>query len=82
MGHRMSLQDIERWSEDRKTSREIVDAIRSLACDAAEMQRIWEDPTKKELIDVWEIVTKNGLLSADDTHWGAATNGSWAPLAN
>lgn len=57
----------------RETSVEIMDAILWLARgNEVEAVRIWEDPTDKEILALWERVTKNGLVSADEFCWGAA----------
>lgn len=62
----------------RETSVEIMDAILWLARgNEAEAVRIWEEPTDKEMLALWERVTKNGLVSADEFCWGAAGS-DWA----
>ena len=33
---------------------------------------IWSDPSEEDLLEITEIVTKNGLLPSGDFYWGAA----------
>ena len=56
--------------DSRETSQEIINAIWSISKTDAE--RIWSEPDQDELLAIWEIVTKNGLLPATDFCWGAS----------
>ena len=69
-------------ASSRETSVEIMDAILWLARgDETEAVRIWEAPTDREMLALWERVTKNGLVSADEFCWGAAGS-KWAAGCN
>lgn len=62
----------------RETSVEIMEAIHIVSGrDDAEAGRVWEDPTETELLAIWEIVTKNGLVAAEEFCWGASGS-KWA----
>jgi hypothetical protein len=65
----------------RETSTEIMEAINSLANGRSDMhgtaERIWEAPTEREVLAIWETVTKNGLIESSDFFWGTAGS-SWA----
>jgi plasmid stability protein len=63
--------------DSRETSPEIMEAIADLAKNPAEAERIWQDPTEEEDLAIWERVTKNGLLPADDFFWGEMGS-AWA----
>lgn len=60
-----------------ETSPEIILAINEIAPNSAIAEQIWEDPSEADLIAIWEIVTKNGLLDASTFCWGAA-GADWA----
>jgi len=62
----------------RETSVELIEAIYFVAGkNESEAVRIWEDPTDVELLAVWERVTKNGLIAADEFCWGV-DGSKWA----
>jgi hypothetical protein len=66
----------------RETSVEIMDAIMWLARgDETEAVRIWEEPSEAEMIALWERVTKNGLVHANEFCWGASGS-KWADGIN
>lgn len=62
-------------ADTRETSPQIMEAIWivSRRNDAA-ANRIWEAPDGTELVAIWEIVTKNGLIDDRTFFWGAAGN--------
>jgi len=64
-------------ADSRETSIEIMAAIELLARASNEAVRIWEEPTEKEIIAIWERVTKNGLNDSKDFCWGASGD-NWA----
>ena len=70
-------QEINDFADGRNTSNEICEAILKIATNNEDAARIWQDPTESEMLAIWERVTKNGLLAADDFCWGAAGS-SWA----
>lgn len=64
-------------ANSRETSTEVMEAISQLARHESEAIRIWEAPTEAEILAIWERVTKNGLIDADEFYWGA-TSDQWA----
>ena len=61
----------------RETSAELMEAILAVAGSEQAAERVWEDPSNREALAIWERVTKNGQRSASEFCWGA--NGStWA----
>lgn len=65
-------------ADSRETSAELMQAILYVAGrDETEAVRIWEAPSESEMLAVWERVTKNGLLQANEFCWGAAGH-DWA----
>ena len=60
--------------DSRETSAEIMKAIAFLARNTAEADALWTDGKAAcgSIVDVQEIVTKNGRLDASDFVWGAA----------
>lgn len=74
----MQAQAIEQFltsGDSRETSPEVMEAIMDLASayPNPDPVRIWEAPTESECVAIWEMVTKNGLLSDRDFHWGCST---------
>jgi len=58
-------------ASSRETSPEIMAACLQLACNnESDALVIWDDPSESELIAVWKIVTKNGLIPAVQFFWG------------
>jgi hypothetical protein len=61
----------------RETCIEIMEAILHVAGgDGDEAARIWEDPSDRELLAIWERVTKNGLRDAREFPWGVTNLGN------
>lgn len=74
----MNTTERELTESNTETSAEILDAIYSLADgNEAIAHRIWANPSEEELLAIWEIVTKNGLLPAGDFCYGASGD-KWA----
>lgn len=69
----LSQEFIAAWASSRETSTEVAEAIFALASDETEAQRIWEDPTNTEVVNVASIVTTNYTLDVADYHWGEET---------
>jgi len=64
--------------DSRFTSAEIMEAIWYVASrDYRRAVRIWEGPTRGELLAIWERVTLNGLRPSADYFWGESGN-RWA----
>ena len=66
--------------DSRETSQRIMEAIAFFARNIEEAEAIWEDGPlrgKVSATDIWENVTNNGMLDAEDFVWGAAGN-QWA----
>jgi hypothetical protein len=62
-------------ADARETSMQIMEAIWTISRrDEAAAERIWAEPDGAELIAIWEIVTKNGLIDEGAFFWGAAGN--------
>lgn len=58
-------------ADSLETSIEIMEAIFRIAGGDDDVAvRVWEEPTETELINIWEDVTKNGLLSPSLYCWG------------
>lgn len=65
-------------ADSRGTSTELMEAILFVAgSNEAEAERVWEEPTETEMVSIWERVTKNGLVDANEFCWGAAGS-HWA----
>ena len=67
-------------AHSRETSAEIMDAIVFFAGNLAEAEKIWRDgalPGVATMLDLWESVTKNGLVSSKEFFWGASGD-NWA----
>lgn len=63
-------------ADSRETSREVMEAIASLARSMEEAEALWADgyapglPADRALVAVTEIATGNGRLDAADLFWG------------
>ena len=64
-------------ADSRETSVEIMTAIEKISASHADAVRIWEEPTREEVLAVREDVTNDGLLDAAAFCWGAAGE-NWA----
>ena len=67
-------------ADSRETSPEIMEAIAFFARDAGEAVALWEGDgfgTVCHPSDMWEHVTKNGLLEAGSFRWGASGSAWW-----
>lgn len=66
------MSDFLKSADSRETSAELMEAILFVAGgNEARAVRIWEDPSERELVNIWERVTKNGLIDASEFCWGA-----------
>lgn len=62
-------------ADTRETSTEIINAIWTVSGrNETAASRIWDAPESGELVAIWEIVTKNGLIDDSTFFWGAAGN--------
>lgn len=61
-------------SDHLQTSKEIIEAIDNLSDD---VMITWMSPSNRELLSIWETVTKNGLIDAKEFVWGSFGN-KWA----
>lgn len=65
-------------ANSRETSDEIMEAILFVAGRSeTEAARVWDSPTEAEQLAIWERVTNNGLVPADNFCWGASGS-NWA----
>ena len=65
-------------ANSRETDPAIMEAILYVAGgDEADAVRIWEEPSREELLAIWERVTRNGLRDATDFCWGSAGSAWW-----
>jgi hypothetical protein len=65
-------------AHNRETSQEIMDAILFVAGNDEERASIiWGAPSEAELLAIWERVTKNGLIDAEEFCWGC-DGSQWA----
>jgi len=62
------MEDFVMTADSRETDTEIMKAIFKI--DSKNPERVWSDPTQAELIVIWEVVTKNGLIPSTDFCWG------------
>lgn len=71
-------------ANSRETSREIMEAIASLARDLDEAEALWDGDGFGRIAnpsDIWERVTGNGRRDASDYCWGAAGTDWWAAIS-
>jgi hypothetical protein len=62
-------------ADTRETSTEIIEAIWTVSGrNETVANRIWDAPESGELVAIWEIVTKNGLIDECTFVWGASGN--------
>lgn len=66
-------ENIEQWSDSRKTSIEVALAIFEIASSEEEADRIWEEPDDEEQMAVWKAVTEDGMLDPSEYWWGVAS---------
>jgi hypothetical protein len=61
------------WCNNKETSYSVGRAIREIATNEAEANRIWDDPTDEERAAIekraWEL-NDDYLLGEDPLHWG------------
>lgn len=69
----MNIEDrqaLEQWADSHKTSIEIAEAIFFVADGDDDAERVWQEPTKEEILAIWEHATNNGLVDGSDLWWG------------
>jgi hypothetical protein len=75
---KMTKEQFLATADSRQTSVELMEAIWQLARgDAVTAEALWNAPTDDTILDIQEIVTKNGRLEASDFFWGASGS-NWA----
>lgn len=77
-----AAEDFIASGDARETSREIMEAIAFFARSLPEAETLWNGDGLGRIChpsDLWEKVTKNGLLDPAEFCWGASGN-RWWPL--
>jgi hypothetical protein len=73
-------QDFIASAASRETSPEIMEAIAYFARNTNEAEALWNGDGFGSVChpsDLWERVTKNGMINADEFCWGATTFAAW-----
>lgn len=62
------------WAQTHETDDRIAEAIGYLADgDTNVAERIWQEPTDDEIIEIWERATRHGLYDDREMQWGVQT---------
>ena len=64
------MREYEQLADSLRTSEEVLEAIMDLETEDRGYRSIWDDPTREEVIAIWERVTGNGNRDAQDFFWG------------
>lgn len=68
-------------ADSRETSTELMEAILFIAGGNETLaEMIWTNPSDTELLEIFNVITKNGLINASEFCWGANGN-KWAESA-
>jgi len=63
-------QNIETWADSHETAIEIANVIFEMADSNDDAERIWQNPTDSEILEIWKKATHGELLNASDLFWG------------
>lgn len=65
--------ELKHWADVRNTDEAVAAAIANVcSMDRAEMDRVWQDPTRDEALAVAKLAG-GGDVPADDLQWGERT---------
>lgn len=68
------MQDFISTTASLYTSVDIIDAITYIAPDEEAAVRIWDEPTRQEVIAIWLLVTRDGEISSDNFFLGCVSH--------